>query len=419
MASNQGRKSSGWLATATAFLVAALSLVLLNWVVRLTYADVLFRRGDLQSLMGAIRLVPTNADYYARLAELAFEAGKPPQESLAALRRAVELSPHDSELWMELGLSAEIAGDLATAEKCLLEAARRDRTYQPRATLAHYYCRRNDQHNFWPWVSQALQIAQGDVRPLFRLCWEMSDDAELIRRRAIPDRPEILRQYLDFLLSTRRWQAARAIGEQLARAPGAEDVPALLGYCDSLLEARQVETALGIWNGLAAKGAIPHRPLAPERGELLTDGDFASAPSLHGFDWRLYEIEGVTVTRDRKPPSLRIFFSGRQPERCLILWQWLPLAAACKYRLRFLYRTEGISPGAGPRWQLLDCSKQEKLLGQTEPLAAEEWREGELEFATGPDCRLGRLAFSYQRELGTTRIAGSIWLAWVRLEPLR
>lgn len=398
-------------------MITAGAIAAAYWSVRLSYADALFRQNTPQSLARAIRLVPGKAEYLARWADLAVEAGVPVGPVLEALRRAVALNPYDSALWMQLGLRAELAGDLATAEKALREAARVDRTHEPRATLAHYYYRRNDAPNFWRWVREALETAYTDAGPLFRTCWEMTSEAQLILERAIPRRPEIRAQYLSFLLSTRRLEAAVPVAEELAAQARAEDVPVLLSFCDHLLEARVVEPALRVWNALALRKAIPYQPLDPERGSLVVNGDFAQAPQPHGFDWRLHPPEGVSIAQDHNPRSLRLSFSGKQPESCELMYQWVPLRPAASYRLRFRYRTAGINPGAGPRWRVFDAAGGARQLCQSEPLAAEDWSEGELVFATPQATQLGRVVLAYQRELGTTRITGSLWLAGVELVP--
>jgi hypothetical protein len=39
-------------------------------------------------------------------------------------------------------------------------------------------------------------MGYGDLKPVFRLCWNMSQDAGLIFERAIPERREVLDAYV-------------------------------------------------------------------------------------------------------------------------------------------------------------------------------------------------------------------------------
>jgi len=53
-----------------------------------------------------------------------------------------------------------------------------------------------------------------DLSPLFRLCWSVSNDWELIRSKAIPPQRSVLGKYLAFLTREDHLEAAE-------RSPGA------------------------------------------------------------------------------------------------------------------------------------------------------------------------------------------------------
>jgi hypothetical protein len=119
------------------------------WAIRLAIADQLFRANSLKTLAKATQLNPINSQYFLLLAEYQEQAGVDPEPALAA---ASQLNPLDSSIWIHRGLSAEFAGDFARAEKFLLEAARVDKLFDPRVTLANYYFRRNNPEQFWRWT---------------------------------------------------------------------------------------------------------------------------------------------------------------------------------------------------------------------------------------------------------------------------
>jgi hypothetical protein len=74
-------------------------------------ADYRFRQETLPGTQEALRLEPDSAGYYVRLAAIIQESN--PVASTEALQRAVALNRWDSQSWVELGLRAEVAGDLA------------------------------------------------------------------------------------------------------------------------------------------------------------------------------------------------------------------------------------------------------------------------------------------------------------------
>lgn len=390
-----------WLAAS--LTVTAVFGLACYWCLRLAYADHLFRSGSPGEILRAIELAPGNATYLARSAAL-----NPARSS--ELQRALELNPRHSAGWIEIGLRAEMRNDFSRAEQSLLEAARVDKTYEPRWTLANYYFRRDDPDRFWSWARQAAEMAYFDQAPLFELCWRVSQDPDTILSRAIPDRPQIQAQYLKYLLRTKRLDAANRVAQRLIEQGDRSQLPLLLAHCDLLQESGRTSAAIQVWNALSRRELISHRPLAPARAQSLTNGDFSVTPVGCGFDWRIATLPGVSVARTQSPQALRIQFSGGQPERCRILEQFLPLEPSREYRMSCLYRTSGIAPGSGLRWQITDATTGREFSSQSTDLSGEEWGEGTLAFRTPPDVNLGRLALLYERAPGAVRIEGSVWL---------
>ncbi len=397
---------------------ATVAGIALYWSLRITYADILFTRGTLASVEWAVRLVPNDARYHVRQADLLQETGADESLREAALKRAVTLNPRDSRVWIELGLQSEMQGRFSQAEAFLLEAARVDATHVPRSTLANYYFRRSEAEKFRHWVYEALRTAPGDTAPLFRLCWSATDDAAFILNRLIPDRRETLRSYLGFLLRASHLEAAEAVAERILGDPTGDDLPHLLAYCDRLLERHETTTATRIWNSMVTSGMIEYQTLTPGEGIVLTNGSFQTMPRSRGFDWRIPLVVGVTASREERPTALRLTFSGNQPEQCEVLWQYLPLLAAKGYRLEFEYETAGIGPETGLRWEIIDLTNAPVRLAESSSLSAETWTHGEFKFQTPSRLTAARLVLAYRRALGTTRVIGRIYLRRIALKAV-
>ena len=392
-------------------LAALLALASLGtatcWTLRLAYADRLFHTGASAAVVRARELAPSNALYLTAAADYS---------ERPVLEAAVALDPFYAHGWIELGLGAELAGDTSRAERLLLEAARVDKTYEPRWTLANFYFRRGDRQGLWRWAKKALEIAYQDQSPLFQLCWQMSSAPAEILSGAIPAQPRILAQYLSFLIRREDLDAAEAVGELLAPQAGEAETPLLLYYCDRLLRKGRDRAALRLWNGLCLRHRIDRQPLQPGSGVSLTNGDFSAVPLGTAFDWRLSHAEGIALVAPAGPEGgLRASFAGRQPEAARVLEQVLPLLPSRRYRLRFSYRTEGIAPGSGLRWEVARLTGSGDWSAGSADLYGENWKWEEFDFTTPPDMSAGRLALSYRRALGTTRIEGSVWLRQVSL----
>ena len=397
-------------------VLAALT-VGIYWSTRLAWADHLFRTDAEASIRQAVRLAPWNAEYHARLAAILEGSGDAAAQS--ELRKTVEANPRLASGWVELGLRAERTGDMASAETCVLRAARADRTYSTLWTLANFYFRHEQREKFWPVVRRALEI--GDVQaydpaPLFRLCWKLSRDPDSILERAIPDVGAVESRYLQFLIRENLAPAAEHVTERVVALSGEQDLGAVFEYCDRLIIEGDAERAIHAWNALCWRTLHGYRPLAPETGVSLTNADFSAEPAGHGFDWRMPAIDGVTAERGGLPPRLWITLDGQEPENCDLVEQVLALAPGHKYRLRFRYQTDGLATQSGVRWRLMEVAGHTEIPSDAADLSSELETPAVIRFSAPASVRLARLVLAYRRVPGTVRIEGRVSVSEIALE---
>jgi tetratricopeptide (TPR) repeat protein len=396
---------------AAAAMVAAFTFMGV-WTVRLALADYRFRQETLSGTTAALVLEPDNAAYFVRLAAIIQESN--PAGSVRALQRAIALNASDSQSWIELGLRAEAAGDLAGAESSLLRAASVDAEYYPRWSLVNYYFRHGNVEKFWFWARKATEMAYGDPAPLFTLCWNVASDGAFIEQRLDIRKADVEADYLTYLTSQNRVEPMTQAATRLLAWNREGDVPVLLAACERLIADDRPDQAIRIWNKLAELHRILYGALAPGLGTSLTDGDFAILPTSRGFDWQLPSTGGITALLDERSAGLWISFSGRQLENCDALAQFLPVVEDSNYELRFLYRTSGIASGTGLGWRITSLNES-RVFAQGESLASDSEKESRLRFRTPTGSGMVRLALTYHRTLGTTRIEGSIVLRRLRL----
>jgi len=381
------------------------------WPLRLAWADHLSRAAGAETVARAVRLSPGDADFRLKLAAAQQAAGADPT---AALQAAAALDPGNAEAWAWLGVAAEMRGDLRAAESGLLEAARASHQFAPRWALANYYFRRGDPAHFWPWARASLLMGYGDLRPVFRLCWDMSQDGGLIFERAIPARREVLDAYVWFLVQQGQLAASEPAAMKLAALDTTENQPTLVAWCDRQLAAGAVPPALEVWNTLCARHLLPYTPLDPDRAPL-TDGGFRVVSVGGGFAWRQAPASGVSIGRNGSPRYLWVAFSGDQPETCTPLLQFVPVTPGAHYSLRFEYRTSELPPASGLRWSVFDARTGSDLATASPWLSNPDWKPAELHF-TAPAAGLVRLTLTCQRLPGATRIEGSLGLRQLTLE---
>ena len=372
------------------FAVAALFVLAIAAVysVRLALADAAFRRRTPQSVARALEILPDRAGYLLFRAQQMDYDG---ENSTALLERAARVNPLSSAPRIRLGLAAEARGDSSGAEKWLLDAARVDRQFEPRWTLANFYFRRERSDEFWKWMRAALEVSYGDRRLAFDLCWRMSQNADEVLAQAIPDRHEVLAAYLYYLMD-RRHEAVVAAARKLAELHDYSDVPELETACDLLIDGGKFAEARELW-----------RQIGHVQTGLIYNGDFATEPSGHGFDWRPSRAEGLAYSA--QPGSYRIALSGKQPGSTELLRQFVVLQPGKMYSLRWEARTQGFLSPTGVEWTA--GATHDAL----EP--GQDWRAGGMDFKAGAD--LMPITLAYHRPTGQARAEGSVEIRAVSL----
>ncbi|HEY6393342.1 MAG TPA: hypothetical protein VIX89_18815 [Bryobacteraceae bacterium] len=354
-----------------------------------------------EDIARAIQLSPWNSAYaldYAR---------SETEESGAMLQRAVRLSPYNAAAWMDIGMRFELAGDHSAAERALLEAAQRDRTFQPAWTLANYYCRRQNPREFATWMRRAAIMSYEDPKPLFELCRRASDDQKFILDEALPSTGRILRAYLEYLVARNLWEDAAPVAGRLTAAANSADAPALLAYCDVVLEAGRpaahlLPSARHVWNSLCERKILPYSPI-DERRSSITNSTFSNPTVDHAFDWRI--VPNLTgVEQGATGPGWRIALNGKQAEHCVFLMQFIPSVPGAHYQLRSRLTTAGLAPQNGISWRVADAISGTDIASGARGIQA--------------TSALLRLSLEYHRAPGTVRAEGTVNIEdveWVKL----
>ena len=372
------------------FAVAALFVLAIAAVysIRLALADAAFRRRTPRAVAQALEILPDRASYLLFRAQQMDYDG---EHSTALLERAARVNPLSSAPRIRLGLAAETRGDLSGAEKWLLDAARVDRQFEPRWTLANFYFRRERRSEFWKWMRAALEVSYGDRRLAFDLCWRMSQNPEEVLAQAIPDRHEVLAAYLYYVMDQRH-EAVSPAALKLARLHDHSDVPELETACDLLIDGGKFTEARELW-----------RQMGHAQTGLIYNGDFATEPSGHGFDWRPSPADGVAHVPVQG--SYRIQVSGKQPESSELLRQFVALQPGKMYSLRWEARTQGFGSPSGIDWTA------GATLSTLEP--AQDWHAGIMDFKA--ESELLPITLTYRRPTGQARAEGSVEIRAVSL----
>jgi hypothetical protein len=139
---------------------------------------------------------------------------------------------------------------------------------------------------------------------------------------------------------------------------------------------------------------------------------FEREPMAVSFDWSLAAMAGVHSWTGSA--GLETELTGAQPERCVLAEQAVTMEPG-SYRLTYSYRTTGIAPGTGLRWQLVDAASG-VVVAESDNLSSDAVKEDGMSFAVDPDESLFHLRLSYERVPGTARIAGNLQMLSTRIQ---
>lgn len=367
-------------------------------------ADYLAQENTEASLRSAIRLEPDGWEYYMRLAQFdRLDAG-------TLLQTSLRLYPYNAQADIELALTYEAKDDFADAEKLLLAAYAIDRTWQPRWALANYYFRRDDMPQFWDWARRAAEMPTSDMGALFELCWRVSPEPDRISAAILNQKPEMIRQYIGFLLVKNQLPAVSNVASHLVNFGDPEtDLPLMFSVVNRLLAASYGDSANALWHQLMRQHWVE------ADNSLPNNSGFARKPLPVSFDWSIAAYPGLRSLSG--PLGLETEFTGTQPEECSVAEQALSLKPG-KYSMNYAYQTSDIAPGTGLEWQIID-EKSNTILARSPDLSSDELKNSAFVFSIPPGSSVVLLRLAYRRVLGTSRISGTLTVTSVLVQALQ
>lgn len=379
--------------------------------VRVAYAEDLAQQDTVEALQAALRIEPGNATYHARIATL--DASHEEE-----LHTALNLNATESGWWIMQAVRQEEEGDIAGAEKSLLQANQVSRYYVPRWSLAAFYYRQQNREKLGKWARLALSSGYGTPDSLFQMAQKLGLSPEEIRREVVPPQAESVEGYLRFIMKTATPEELYRTAVQLLSLGTKENRRQVLLACDTIFLANHITEAVDLWNRTIRAGWVTSAPIELTAGKPLGRPDFSGESLEGGFDWKYPIQPEVPMTVSGADGSLRLEFSGKQPEQCDLVNRYIPLLPRKRYRLTVKYRAEGIAAGSGLQWSVVPTSSGPAVFNSL--LKLPEGQSGEESFTVdAPEKQTPmKLLLSYVRAQGTTRIEGTLVIESVQLTLL-
>ena len=396
-------------------------------IVKLTVAYFAAKKPVPSRLELAARLVPSSAKYQRFLGRYytydleEFDFSKAEDYFL----RALQLDPHEPDIWLELASVLEFQEKFEGAEGAYHRASSLAPA-SPRITwpAGQFFLR---SERFDEAFQQFRVVLAGSSRydqTLFETAWKAVGDPEKILRDLIPSHQETEIAYLNYLTRKERFTQGAAVWKRILAHPEVPGTKWATLYIDRLIGAGQGVEAFDAWQELLE--IQPDSYLSPEKVNAITNGNFEAEPQGFGFDWRIRGIKVVGAEYDRsvfRSPShsVRIHFRGEANVHYRGFSQIVRVEPGTLYRFEASIRTENVTTDSGPRFEIVDYYDPSRLQEVSEEfLGTERWRTLTLEFRTGPDTKILiiQLIRRPSRKLDNL-ISGQIWMDDFRLVPLK
>ena len=191
-------------------------------------------------------------------------------------------------------------------------------------------------------------------------------------------------------------------------------------YVDFLLKKHEYDAACDAWLMQLANRAGDY-----PRANVLFNGDFEMEPTGGVLDWRITKVGDVEVSRDSGTVrqggwSLRVRFAGNENLAFGHVTQ-RSVVEPGSYRFEGWIKTEEITTDQGLGWRIFDPESSARLdVNFDNRIGTVEWTKQEKVISVPPQTRLLEIQLLRRQTLKfDNKIAGTVWIDGLRLEPIR
>jgi tetratricopeptide (TPR) repeat protein len=325
----------------------------------------------------------------------------------ASFERAVELSPSDHRLWLELGSARQAAGDNVGAVAAFTKAVMFAPYYgKPHWELGNALLSIDRKQEAFVELRFAMQSDPLLAAYVINLIWTACDgDATQVLQAIQPNDAES--QLLLASLFVDKGSIEHAVN--LLRAAGPEAEAERYRLTSRLINSRRFRDAFKVWQ-LGSQQT---------NTSLVNDGRFENNLSQRsGFLWQtMRQREDTRISIDRNKgfndtSSLSIVFNGTADPRADLVRQLVILEPNSHYRLSYETVNEDLSIDEGPVITIVEAGVSRRLLASSQPVTqkTDTWQTRHLEFDTGPETEAAYISITRQKcRSNPCLITGKVW----------
>ena len=220
-----------------------------------------------------------------------------------------------------------------------------------------------------------------------------------------------------------------------------------LAFLDQLMNAKEVDVALSLWEQMEGSDKVPGRDLrlrfcqfligngrvgpattvwkswTQNEGVEIHDGGFEAPPLNRGFGWLFGRHPEVSIERSLETPyqgshCLNIHFRGTQNVVFNHVTQIVPVEPDRSYVLRFAWRSRNLNTDQGV-FVNVSGFRCNGLNVQSEPaLGSSHWTKEEMSLTVPATCQAIQIQVRRKESLKfDNKIAGDYWIDAVELQP--
>lgn len=354
----------------------------------------------------AVSYAPSDPESHFAKGQVLASLGNP-DLAIPSFEHAVELSPNDHRIWLELGATRQATGDNVGAVNAFAKAVMFAPHYaKPHWRLGSALLAIDRQAEAFAELRFAMQSDPLLASDVVNLIWSACHgDAAQVLQALQPDNTESKLQLARFFVEKGSIEQAVT----LLRAAGSEAEGERYRLTSRLINTGRLKDAFFVWQ----LGSDPS-----ERA-LVNDGSFEKDLSNRsGFLWQTIRQRGethISIDRNRgsnDTSSLLIAFNGTADPQAELIKQLVVLEPNSRYRLSYETLTEDLSADGAPVIRLVEAGVGRKLLKASEPATQKTrtWQAYLLEFDTGPQTEAAYISIARQKcRSNPCLIWGKVW----------
>jgi len=369
------------------------------------------------NLQKAIRLEPTNAEYYDLLGRnLALSDGSL-GDAIANYRISVRLNPYVARYWLDLAGAYQIDGRAREQEESVNRAVEADPTSPHVAwEAANFYLVQGNLDKALRHFRIVLANDPPAVDSCLQLCWRVVGNENRILDEVLPPRPDLYFLFLQLLMSKQKTAAASTVWNRLIGLNQPFSAQLAFPYFRFLIAQQEVTAAQTVWRQLATIDRSLGQYF-PSGENLIVNGGFEENLLGGGFDWWYESRPHVMLAIDTSEfhsgtRSLSLTFDGQGSSEAGIL-QFIPVKPNTEYEFSAQFKAEELETASGPRFAIRDAYTTDSYVVTDDVLGTTPWRLEQSRFQTGPNTNL--VLLKIVREPAAPLIRGKFWIDDLRL----